>query len=281
MQNPPLYKINLFIRTYLLMFGNILKPSSWMPFMSLAIFQLLGILILTWFSLPGWKSSVKPFLTMILPHEGFHFPYYLLTIPRLFADYDNYILGPTAWVIFSAVGVFVLGNLYAGERIHLREGFRRAFKSYFKLLVVWLIELILVYAIMKIIAILFIDATYGSPRLTLGINIALQLAAFLPSALLIYAIPAIILDKKSLFQALADSVSLCGHNLFLSYFIIFTPGIARLVFDILINNFGPRIVFTMNADLIIVLMVAKVLVGIFVNLFILGGATYVYRAMRG
>jgi hypothetical protein len=279
MQYPPFYKVNLFFRTYIQMFGNILKPSSWMPFLYLAVFQLLGILVLTSFSLPGWKSVVKPFLAMFLPREGFHFPYYLLTMPRIFADYDNYILGPTAWVILSAAGVYVLGNLYAGERARFGEGLSRAFRSYFKLLIVWLIELALVFVIMKVVSILFIDLVYGSPRRMIGLNVALQLAAFIPSAFLIYATPAIILDKKSLFKALGDSLSLCGHNIFLTYFIILIPGLLRLVLDILIHDFGARIVFAMNADLIVVLLVVKILAGVFINLFILGGATYIYRVM--
>ena len=87
------------------------------------------------------------------------------------------------------------------------------------------------------------------------------------------------LNKKPLFQALGDSLSLCGHNLFLTYFLILIPGLLRLVLDILIHDLGARIVFTMNAELIIVLMVLKIAAGIFINLFILGGATYIYKAM--
>jgi len=272
-------KINLYLRTCIHISGNIIKVYSWMPFFYLAGLQFLGLLILTSFSLPGWNSIIKPLLSSIMPKVSFHFPQYLLIVPRLFSDYDNYILGPTAYIILSAAAVFVLGGLYANERWPLREGIGRAFRSYFKLLIVWALELLLVYLVFQVVSLLFADLVYGSPKRIMALRTALQFAAFIPSAFLIYAIPAIMLDKQPLFKAICSSVELCGHNFFLTYFIIFIPGLLRLIFDIIIKDFGMRIVNTMNADLIVIIMIIKIIAGIFINLFILGGATYVYKAI--
>ena len=272
-------KINLFFRTYIQMFGNIIRPASWAPFLYLATLQLIGLILITWFSMPGWKSLIKPILSLILPNQSFHFPQYLLVMPRVFADYDNYILGPTAWIIFSAVAVYVIGGMYQGKRWRTSDGFSLAFRSYFKLLVIWLVEMLLVFAVFKILSILLVEAVYGSPRRIMALKIGLQLAAFIPSAFLIYAIPSIIIGKRSLITAFRESLSLCSHNFFMTYFIILLPAIIRLVFDILIKDFGPRIIFTMNPDIIVVLMVLKIIAGIGINLLILGSATYIYRTL--
>lgn len=279
MQYTAFDKINIFFKTYIQMFGNSLRFSSWAPFFYLALMQAFGLIILTWFSMPGWKAVIEPILSSILPNEPFHFPRYLLTVPRVFADYDNYILGPTAWIIFSAVAVFKLSGLFDDEKLSTAEGFRVAFRSYFKLLLVWIIELVLVFAIFKILTLLFVDVVFGSPRRIIALKVGLQYMAFIPSAFLIYAIPAIIINGKSPFAAISESIKLCGHNFFLTYFIILLPGTIRLIFDILIRDFGLRIIYTLNPDIIIWLMSLKIVLGIGINLFILGGATYIYREL--
>ncbi len=270
-------KINLFFKTYIEMFANTLRPSSWAPFFYLAVLQAIGLVLLTWFSMPGWKAVIEPILAYILPQEPFHFPRYLLTVPRVFSDYNNYILGPTAWVIFSAVAVFKLGGLYEEEKWPASEGFSRAFRAYFKLLFVWLIEMALAYIIFAALSILFVEVVWGSPRRLFALKAVIQYIAFIPSAFLIYSLPAIILDRKPLFAALGESLRICGHNFFTTYFIIAIPGTVRLIFDIVIRDFGPRIIYTLNPDIVIWLMGMKIFFGIGIHLFTIGAATYLYR----
>lgn len=273
-------KINLFISTYIQMFGNILRFSAWSGFWGLALLQLAGLILLVEIRLPGWNSIMHPILALFLPAPGFHFPKYLLAVPGLYATLDNYLLGPTAWVILSAAAVFNLSSLYSNKRPYLSRGLSRAIRSYLPLLFVWFLELILVFAVFKIASFLLLDSVYGSPRAYLAVRIGLQLAAFLPSAFLIYAIPGIIIDKLSIFKALGQSVNLCSQNLFMTYSIIFFPGLIRLGFDILIQDYSFKIVSTFNPDIIPVIMALKILVGIFINLFILGTATYIYRVLN-
>ncbi len=270
-------KLNLFFKTYMQMFANTFKPSSWAPFFYLALAQALGLILLTWFAMPGWKEFIQPLLSQVLPSQPFHYPFYLLTVPRVFTDFDNYILGPTFWVIFSAVAVYKLGGLYEGKNQSTSRGFGLAFRSYIKLLFIWLFELILVFAIFKVLSLLFVEIVFGSPRRIILLKVILQYMAFIPSAFLLYAFPSIIIGKKSFFGAIGESFSLCSHNFFMTYFIVFFPGTIRLIFDIIIRDFGPRIVYTLNPDLILWLMGLKIIFGIGINLFILGGATYLYR----
>ncbi|MCP4580264.1 MAG: hypothetical protein GY839_01505 [candidate division Zixibacteria bacterium] len=274
-------KLNLFIRTYITMFGNVIRFSSWSPFLYLAIFQLLGIVLMAWISMPGWKNFIYPILSLAIPTELFHFPEYLLVIPHIFSDFDNYILGPTAWVIFSAVAVYKLGGLYSNEKLSAKTGFSIAFRSFLPLLIVWFIELALVFVLFKASTVLLIEFIYGSPKRVMALNVTLQLIAFIPSAFLVYAVPGIILNRMRVINAIGHSLKLCYQNFFMTYFIILIPGLVRLGFDIIIKDFGPKIAFSLNPNLIIVFMVMKVVAGIFINLFILGVATYIYRDLTG
>jgi hypothetical protein len=277
MKYSTLDKINLFFRTYIRMFGRIVHFSAWASFFYLALLQLGGLFLLLGITIPGWKSLIHPILSLFLPAPAFHFPRYLLAIPGFYTAFDNYLLGPTGWVILSGAAVYVLGGQYFGDKPRFGDGFKRALHAYFPLLLVWLIEMILVIVVFKIAAFLFVDLAYGSPRLLLAIRVGLQLAAFLPSAFLIYAIPGIILDKRPVFKAIGNSFSLCSHSLFLTYSIILFPGLIRLVFDILIQDYSYKIVATFNPDIVVIIIILKIIVGIFINLFILGSATYLYR----
>lgn len=259
------------------MFGRIFHYSSWAGFFYLALLQFGGLMILLGITLPGWESVIHPILSLFLPAPAFHFPRYLLAVPGFYTAFDNYLLGPTAWVILSGAAVFVLGGQYFGDKPSFSSGLKRALHAFLPLLVVWLLEMILVIAVFKFVGILFTDVVYGSPRMLLAVRVGLQLAAFLPSAFLIYAIPGIILDKRPVFAAIGNSIKLCAGSLFMTYSIILFPGLVRLVFDILIQDYSYKIVATFNPNVIVILIIIKIIVGIFINLFILGSAAYLYR----
>lgn len=270
-------KVNLFILAYARVFALFPRVSYWFPFLVLAIFQSAGLAAFASINSVVWLNVVYPILSKILPPEIFHYPQYFISLPSVFSVFDSFILGPTIWVIASASAVYKLGSLDSGEKAHLKDGFSRAVRRYFPLLLLWIIELAVVFPIVWLPSKTVTDLYRQSPTTQFAANTALQLAAFIPSALLIYAIPGIMVSGRKLFAAIGDSFKLFFHNILLTYLIISVPGLFRLAFDAVLNNFGSKIVWTMKPELIIAILAMKIAAGIFINLLIYGAATIVYK----
>lgn len=272
-------KVNLFISIYGRMFIAIFRFSWWSPFFILALVQLLGFLGLLWYYLPGWIHIIQPILKLFLPERAFHFPQYYIVFPGVYTAFEVIILGPTLWVILSAAAVIRLGGHYSRKKLPLKECIARARSAYLPLLAVWLIETALVLAILALPSFLMESVMYGSPNMSAAISIVMQSLAFIISAALLYTIPAIVIDKKGLGEAIANSVGMFFGNFFLTYFIVFIPGFIRIILNILLTDYSQRIIVDLNPELIPILLFGEIVIGIFINLFVYGSAVFAYKEM--
>lgn len=275
----PLDKINFFIATYGKLFAGIFKISNWLPFLILALFQAAGLLAFSKFYMGGLNQVLFPVLSKIFPPAIFHYPQYYLALPAIYSGYSAFILGPTVWVIMSAVAVYKLGGYKKGITHTFGGGLNRAFKSYLPLLLFWIFETVIVFAVLWILTIGLKDYVAGSPRVKFMFEYGYQLFAFIFSAFLLYTIPGIIISGKKLGGALKGSIRLCGSNFFLTYFIIAIPASVGAMIDLFVSGFSPQIITLFNPELVAVLLYIRIGLGIFINLFIYGAAVFVYDEM--
>ena len=275
----PLEKINLFITTYGRLFAGIIRIPNWFPFLILALFQAAGLFALSKFYMGGLNQILYPVLSKIFPPVIFHYPQYYLALPSIYSGYNAFILGPTIWVLMSAVAVYKLGGYSKGTKYAFGGGLSRAFKSYFPLLLFWIIETVIVFAVLWTLTITFRDYVAGSPRVKFMFEYGYQLFAFVFSAFLLYTIPGIIISGKRLGGALTGSIRICSKNFFLTYFIIAIPASVGAVIDLFVSGFSPQIISLFNPELIAVLLYIRIGLGVFINLFIYGAAVFVYGKM--
>ena len=279
MKYTALQKINLFAAIYGRMFAALIKPGMWFPFFILALFQVIALYGLVKFYLPGWFNIIYPILSSFLPQEVLHYPQYYLALPSIFSGVDNFIIGPTIWVVLSAVAVYKLGGYHAGGSLPFGEGFKSAFRAYLPLLIFWAVETAVVLIAILVPSLLMADLVRGSPRRKIALDFSLQVAGFGISAFLIYTIPGIMVGGKRLGSAISESLRLCRKNFFLTFFIIFIPAFPKAILDIILSEFSPRIIRLFNPELIIALLVLQIGIGIFINLFIYGSAVFIYKEM--
>jgi hypothetical protein len=253
-------KINLFAGIYVKLFAGIFRFSWWSPFFLYAIFQMAGFLALLWYYVPGLSVIIYPILSAFMPSSVFHYPQYYLALPSLYATYESFLLGITVWIILTATAVYRLAGIYAGKLPGLKDGIARALRSYLPLLGVWLLQTVLVIAILYIPNLLLKDMMAGSPKFSAVINVFFELIGLVVTSMLIYSVPGIIIDRKSLARA-----------------IVFIPGLLHIIFDLLLTNFAPTIISRLNPGLIPDIMSVSIIVGIFINLFIYGAAVFAYK----
>ncbi len=274
-----LEKLNLFISVYIKLFTAIPRFSWWSPFFIFALFQALGLAGLVWYYVPGWVSIIYPILSKFLPTSVFHYPQYYLALPSIYAGFENFVLGPTVWIILSAAAIYRLGGLYEGEKPPFKSGVRKALRAYFQLLALWLIETILVILVLYIPSSMMEQFLAGSPNRAAVVSVLLQMVGLGISAMLVYAVPGIILDRKSLLEAVGDSIALFFRNPILTYLIVFIPSIIRIATNSLLSDYAPRIIELLNPDLIPSILLVHIFLGIFINLFIYGAAVFVYKKL--
>jgi len=277
MKYTPLDKANLLAVAYGRMFTAIFKFSSWSGFFILAVFQGIGLFLLSKFYLPGLVSVLSPILSYFLPEPLMHYPQYYLALPTVYSAFDNLILGPTVWVIFSAFAIYRLNGFWDGKKSPAGEALAKARRAYLPLLLIWLIETILMIIAISVPAKLMSGFVAGSPRMQIALNAGVQMLAFFMLAFLIYAIPLIILGGKKAGSAITGSLKLCTGNFFLTYFIILIPGSLKIIFDFVLTEFSPQFIRYMNPELVLFILFAQIAAGIFINLFIYGSAVLVYR----
>jgi hypothetical protein len=272
-------KINLFISIYIAQFLNIFRITAWLPFLVLAIIQLVGLIIITNLNLPGFKVFIFPVLNLFMPEQLFHYPIYYLAAPQAFSIYDTFILGPTLSILAIGMAVCRLGGFHERRFDSLSNCRKKAIANYGKLFFFWLIQTILLLTVILIPANLIEPYAYGSPRFAVIVKIVLQLSGFAVSAILIYTLPAMLIGGKSLRNSLRHSLRLFARNPLFTYFIILLPGAIKICFDLLTTNFAQHIITRDNPEIIIWALFINIGAGVFLNLFIYGTAAYAYKEL--
>ena len=272
-------KLNLFLGIYGRLFGGIFRFSWWSPFFIIAIFQTAGLACLVWYYAPVLVNIIYPALSRFLPSNAFHYPQYYLFLPSVYSGIENFVIGPVIWVILLGTAVYRLGGAFEGKKVALGESIRISIGRFGPLFVVWLIETALVLLILFLPSLLFGASLEDSPKRAMAVTLVAQMIGFVISAMLIYAIPGIVIGKKRLSVAISGGVTLFAGNFFLTYFIILVPSIIRLALNLLVSDFAPRIINMLNPDLIPLLILLQIVLGIFINLFIYGAAVFVYKRM--
>jgi hypothetical protein len=274
-----LEKLNLFVSIYGQLFIRIFRFSWWSPFFVYAIFQTIGFLALLWYYAPVLSATIYPIISQFLPANVFHYPQYYLALPSLYSTYDSLILGVTVWIVLTATAVYRLSGIYAGKTPAFSDGLGRALRSYLPLLLVWLLETVLVIIVLYIPNLLLKGIIAGSTNRAALADIIFEMIGMGVTAMLIYAVPGIILDGKKVWQAIRDSIGLFVGNFFLTYAIVFIPSILHIFINLLLTSFAPKIITILNPELIPTIMLVSILLGIFVNLFIYGAAVFAYKKM--
>jgi len=278
-RNSALDKINFLIATYTRLLSGLNKLSIWSPFLALALFQALGLLLLSNFFVGGLKQVLYPFLSLFLPEALFHYPRYYLALPSLYSGYNTLILGPTVWVLLSASAVYKLGGYYRNEKISLSEGLRKSIGLYVPLLLFWALETVIIFVVLFALNVAFREYVAGSPRMRLLFEYGYQLIGYCFSAFLIYSIPGIVISGRRLGEAIKQSIKFCGKYFFLTFFIIAVPGTVGALIDIFVSGFSPQIISLFSPELVTLIMYIRIALGILINLLIYGSAVFIYNEM--
>jgi len=233
-------------------------PQIFLPFLLVGIFS--GITLYILYLAPQRPVSflLAPPIRVFFGEKFLHYPYNLYLLPKLYY-YAHILIGATLGILMNATACFMLKDIYYREREPriLANSFL-SLKRYFSLLGIWAIIFFLSYFWLRLIKI--------KGENSISFSIFSFLGNVFISTLFIYAIPALVFEKRKIFSALGRSLVLFKKFPFLTLFLVFIPSSFYLPVIFLKRN----ILFLMehfSPEIIIFVLGIGISVSVVVDLF--------------
>ena len=277
LKRSPLAKINFFVNIYIRLFAALFRIPLWFPFLVLALFQAAIVYALANFYSGSLNGILYPILSKFYAPDVFHYPQFFRTLPHIYSMFDRFLLGPTIGILMIAVAVYKLEGYAVRTKNTFGSGFGRAVKLFFPLFFVWLLGTIISVAVLRISAVALGEYFLSSPRAGLIAGLGFHLFSYFLLAIILYAVPGIMISGRGLLDSLKFSASIYRSNFFLTFFIIAIPGAIGAIIDLFIVAFSPQIINLFYPELMSVLMMIRIALGVFINLFLYGAAVFVYN----
>jgi hypothetical protein len=254
-----LEKLNFFLSTYGRLFVALFNFRLWPPFFIYFVVMILLILgIYGMFSplLSGWLIPIVVWLTTA---DVLHFPQHLAYLPYAF-QMANILPSLLLESLLSAAAVLMFVSYFKQNRASFAEALRTARANYLKIVMIWLVNVILIYLLFKFLPGLFRQFVHGSPRRETALMIGMQGLSSLLSALFIYAIPYLVIGKRTLAASFTGSFNLFFRNFFTTFFFVAVPQFITLILVIpmqnantIVTKFNPLLMLWMTLGLAVLL----------------------------
>ncbi len=255
-------------------------PRILLPFFIKAIFEALALTVL-------FYSPRSPFsIVLAQPIKSFfgatylHYPANFTLLPTLFYYGQILAMFMVGAVMYGmAMGMVSQAHSGTGD-VKISGNFNRAARRYFALVGIWLITFILSLVILKLPPVIVKKLMPPSPSAMMLLHILSYsgiVLVFVLEALFIYAYPAAIIERKSIFGAIGRSFSVARHVFLPTIVLVFVPRLFEFLFvfvrqkqqglmnltvpEVTLVILGAGIVLTMFTDAAVFLTTA--------NLFIL------------
>jgi hypothetical protein len=168
-------------------------------------------------------------------------------------------------IVLIGSGFLLLAGYYKRDNLSFSMAFSRARSRYFSIFLVWIFLTLVFMAILMYIPKLLDPLVGGSPRRTLALKVGLHFTIIpLIQALLMYAIPNILIDGQKLMTAVGSSIRTFFRNVISSYVIALIPGVIVLPFslavsrpDLIVTKFYPELVLYLIVGQIVTNMIAS------------------------
>lgn len=208
-------------------------PSVLVPFLLKAVFEGLVLTVFFYSPRPPFTAIFAQPVKNIFGPAYLHYPYNFNILPTLFY-YGQIIVMVVLGVIMYGMAMAMVSQAHSeGEGVRAFGSFNRAARRYFALLGIWAIIFILSFVILKAPAWIITSTMQRSPSSEMLLSVlsyAGIAVVFTVEALFIYAYPALIIERRSIFGAIARSFGIVRHVLFPTIVLVFVPRMLEVLF---------------------------------------------------
>ena len=271
-----LARLNLFIEIYWLAIRGLKSGKLLAPFLILGLFKALALSALIYFYLPPVYRIMAPLLKLFYSDDILHFPQFYLIMPQINEFIANYIIEPLFGVMLMGTAVFIIGAKFKNEKSGFGEGLRTALKAAPALYAIWVIKTALVVLVFKYGGTVVIPIVRGTSHADFVAYFIIQMLALVATALLIYAVPAVIMHRRGIIGALATTLKLTSKNFIFTFFLLLIPWLIRFPISYLLGSKVYLILGKFNTSVLAYLLSGDLLVSIITGFLTYASVTYFY-----
>ena len=244
-------KLNWLLHSYGGPLRNIFRLKLWKPFLIYGALQLLFLLMLRWYVYPALYTVLSPLVSLLGSGRELylsHYPGLYLLMPEVF-QWGKLLIGIIFEGLFAGMTAILFYKLYVSSR-GSRFQPSDAVSRWFSLAALWLIITAVLLIINWTLPALFKSILAGSPRRAALFEILLRLFTVFIYGIFIYAVPALMIFRKSIWGALRLSIGYFLKFPIFSFFLALLPYLLSLPVsyattgvDTIVDKFSPELVF--------------------------------------
>ncbi len=201
-------------------------PVILLPFFITAICNALTLAVLYYFPRKPWSLFFASPIRNFKGEKFLHYPSNFLVLPELFYYFQIFIMA-TVGIIMFGMAVNLIYQANSGNVLPRPAGsFNKSVRRYLTLIGIWATLFVLSFIILKVPAIILVKFLGAKPITLILLRIFFYsgfILVIIIEALLVYAYPAAIIDKKKYFASLKNSFGLSKRVFIASLILVAAP----------------------------------------------------------
>ena len=264
-----LEQFNALIWSWSEMLRALRRRVALLPLLIYAAAQVAILAAIVWFAYPPMNAFVAPLLRAGFGESALHYPTNFYVLRAAFGRADMPL-----WVFLGALttgsAVFLFGSFYRGSRERFGVAWREAGRRYLPVVAVLAIILALSQILTRVPTGVFGHLADQSPMRFRLVRLVAMLAVVIVQAVLVYAIPSIVVAGRRLGRSLRESVVLALRHPITTFFIVAVPTVLELLPVWMVRQ-TRTIMYRFSPEFMIVVMLIWVAVA-FVSTYAIAGA---------
>ena len=260
-------KLNRLIELYLSTIRNAGKIGLWIPFFVYSVLQFLLLWLLTSYVNPSIYPVLSPPLGLAAGKQAplfSHYPALFLMLPMIF-QWGKLILGVLFEGLASGITALMFATAFSKSN-EINSPYKTSISRWPQLLIAWTCITAFLLVVNWLLPDIFAGLLQSSPRRIVAFEILMQLFTVLLYSIFVYAVPAIVVYDKGVWQAFAVSMRFFARYPIFSFFLAFIPFLISVPTtylssksSVIVDKFSPELVFY----ILLIGIVADLLVNFF------------------
>ncbi len=250
------------------------KPSLWLPFLVITVFQILGLQAILSFYRPGLSIVALPLVRGVGGDAATHYPTFFAALPTIFARWDL-ILGVVVASLATGAATVLFARAF-GEVAP--KAWSTAARRYLPLVGVALLSALLSLVIF-VVGGHFLQEVVSDQVLRWLVRFGVMLTFTVAESFLIYASVAIVLEGRSFLGSLRDSIRMAAAILLPTIVVVGVPVLLAYPLDYLAGR-SDLFLTKFRPELVTGVLLAKIVAELVLGFLLVGAVTRLYLWRR-
>ncbi|MBD3245996.1 MAG: hypothetical protein GF333_03200 [Candidatus Omnitrophica bacterium] len=210
---------------------------------------------------------LAPPIRKFLGEKFLHYPYHLFILPKLFYYAERVIIAVVG-VLMTGTAIGMIKETFEGKRPRIMRNFTYALRRFFALFVILAVMMGAAILTSEAVKAVFAQRNFATALL-------MYLAALIPQALFIYALPAIILGRQNVIRAFHEGIKLFGRRSLTTILFIVVPALVYVPV-LALNQIGRNLIVNIAPEVILVMIGLGIIASLIIEIWTILAPTVLY-----